>query len=235
LGSAARQRHWPVISVEYPAECIFMLHSKCQNALDRWKALFCTGSFRWQFVCSLSLLIVVLIICARVLGWVEVRVGVLLDDPVLRMIKARDFTWLTFGLIGVGVALALIHLAPRPRRLLVAIQAYTMIVVLRMFMMWLVPLDPPEGLIVLHDPIMQFLGNGQAPTKDLFFSGHTATMFLFSLAATHRMMKGLFLAFTVLIAALMLWQHAHYTIDVVVAPFVTYICVRFIERFHATR
>lgn len=167
----------------------------------------------------------------RFLDWVERREGVVLNDPLLHMIEPRDFSWLTFGLIYVGVILAIVHLARQPKRLLVAIQAYTLMVVVRTFMMWLVPIEPPQGLIVLRDPIVQLFGNGEAPTKDLFFSGHTATMFLFFLSATNRIMEKIFLSFALLVAVFVLWQHVHYTIDVLVAPFVAYGCFRLVRRF----
>jgi len=200
--------------------------------LDRWNASLRTSSFRWQFAGSVVFLGITLTLFTRFLGWVEARPGVVLHDPLLNMIAPRDFTWPTFGLIYVGVILLLAHLAPQPKRLLAAMQAYTLMVVVRVAMMWLVPLDPPEGLIVLRDPIVQLLGNGEAPTKDLFFSGHTATMFLFFLAANRRVMKMLFLSFTLLIAVFVLWQHVHYTIDVVVAPFVAYGCFRVVRGLH---
>jgi len=44
--------------------------------------------------------------------------------------------------------------------------------------MYSAPLDAPERLILLNDPFVQFIGSGEALTKDLFFSGHTATLFL---------------------------------------------------------
>ena len=49
--------------------------------------------------------------------------------------------------------------------------------------MWATPLDPPPGMIVLEDPLVQLFGGASRPlTRDLFFSGHTSTMFLLFLA-----------------------------------------------------
>jgi hypothetical protein len=219
-------------------DCESALHNECDyfiispltiesvvmSIAANWKKEFEEPKFMARFVVSLVALVVVLYSFTHFLGWVEVRAGVTLHDPILTMIAPRDFTWATFALIYAGVIAAIVHFAPQ--RLLVAMQAYTLMVVVRMLMMWLVPLNAPEGLIVLRDPIVQLLGDGSAPTKDLFFSGHTATMFLFFLAATSRMMKMLFLTFTFLVAAFVLWQHVHYTIDVFVAPFVTFGCFR---------
>lgn len=195
-----------------------------------WKKEISESKFAVSFVLWLVVLVAVLSLFTRFLGWVEAREGVMLNDPLLQMIEPRDFTWATFGLIYVGVILALVHLASQPRRLLVAIQAYTLMVVVRMVMMWLVPLNPAEGLIVLRDPIVQLLGDGTAPTKDLFFSGHTATMFLFFLVSSSRAFKAVFLTFTFLVAAFVLWQHVHYTIDVLVAPFVAFVSFQIVRQ-----
>lgn len=198
-----------------------------------WKKAFAERKFAALLVVSLATLVAVLNVFTRFLGWVEAREGVTLNDPLLHMLAPRDFTWPTFAIIYLAVIAAVVHLAAQPRRLLIAVQAYTLMVLVRMLMMWLVPLNPADGLIVLRDPIVQLLGDGSAPTKDLFFSGHTATMFLFFLAATSRVMKTVFLTFTFLVAVFVLWQHVHYTIDVLVAPFVAFGCFRVVRVLHA--
>jgi hypothetical protein len=165
------------------------------------------------------------------LVWVEAREGTVLHDPLLVMIEPRDFTWLTFGFIYTAVIVAVVYLRNKPHTLLLAIQAYLLMVVVRSGMMFLVPLNPAEGLIVLQDPLVQFAGDGNAPTKDLFFSGHTSTMFLLSLVVQHKPLKKLYLLFTCLVATFVIWQHVHYVIDVAVAPFVAYGCYRVALRF----
>jgi hypothetical protein len=198
-----------------------------------WKSSLEDSRFRVALIVSFSLLVVVLGFFTLFLGWVEARDGVVLNDALLQMLAPRDFTWPTFAIIYLAVIAAVVHLAAQPRRLLIAVQAYTLMVLVRMLMMWLVPLNPADGLIVLRDPIVQLLGDGSAPTKDLFFSGHTATMFLFFLAATSRVMKTVFLTCTFLVAVFVLWQHVHYTIDVLVAPFVAFGCFRVVCVLHA--
>lgn len=175
---------------------------------------------------SVILLVVMLNAFTRFLEWVELRDGAVLADPLLAMITPRDFTWVTFGIIYAGLVLAIVYLAKRPERLLLAVQAYMLMLVVRTFMMYLTPLNPSPGLIVLQDPLVEFAGDGNAPTKDLFFSGHTSTMFLLSLVISHRWMKRVYLLFTILVAVCVVWQHVHYVIDVLVAPFIAYACYR---------
>ncbi len=180
---------------------------------------------------SVILLVAILNAFTRFLEWVELRDGAVLADPLLAMITPRDFTWVTFGIIYAGLVLAIVYLAKRPERLLLAVQAYILMLVVRTFMMYLAPLNPSPGLIVLQDPLVEFAGDGNAPTKDLFFSGHTSTMFLLSLVISHGWMKRVYLLFTILVAVCVVWQHVHYVIDVLVAPFVAYACYRVALQF----
>jgi membrane-associated phospholipid phosphatase len=114
--------------------------------------------------------------------------------------------------------------------LLVALQGYTLMVSVRILMMWSVPLEPPRGLLPLVDPFVQLFGSGTVPTKDLFFSGHTSTLFLLFLTARGRWLRLAFLLCTITVAVAVLLQHVHYSIDVFVAPFVAYGCYRVASR-----
>ena len=57
--------------------------------------------------------------------------------------------------------------------------AYNGVTLVKMASISLISLNPPKGLIPLMDPITnQFYGQRYI-THDLFFSGHTTTVFLF--------------------------------------------------------
>lgn len=159
---------------------------------------------------------------------VEDRPGVVLGDPLLAHVSPVNLTWLTFALIYAGLIAGVFFLLRHPRALLITIESYVLLVVVRMVMMFFVPLDPPPGLIPLADPLVQFVGSGRVPTRDLFFSGHASTLFLLSLTVRGRLLKVLFLGCAAAVAGAVLWQHVHYTIDVIVAPFVAYACYRLI-------
>jgi len=83
-------------------------------------------------------------------------------------------------------------------------------------------LNPPEKMIPLNDPVVEFFGTGQLLTKDLFFSGHTATIFLLYLLADKKLLKTFFLVSAIVVGIGVLLQHVHYSIDVFVAPFFAY-------------
>lgn len=102
----------------------------------------------------------------------------------------------------------------------------------RMLSMYVTPLEPPLNTIDLKDPLVFVLGTGTIITKDLFFSGHTATMLLLSLSAVNKKLKTIFLINTFIVALFMLIQKAHYSIDVIAAPFYAYCSYRIICFFH---
>jgi len=192
----------------------------------------------WRSALSVRRLVVALILTLLVAGvvlgslpeflrWVEERPGVVLRDPLQVWLDPIDLTWLTFTLIYTGVAVALILFSRRPRLLVTSLQAYTLLMLCRALMMWLVPLDPPANQIVLRDPFVEmFVGGGEVLTRDLFFSGHTSLPFLLFLVAREKRFRIAFLLLTIAVGSCVVLQHVHYTIDVVVAPFVAYGCYR---------
>jgi hypothetical protein len=195
-----------------------------------WREALRDRRFLVEGVATLAALVAGLSSLARFLGWVEARPGVVLPDPVLALLRPRDLTWLTFGLIYVGIVAGVVLLAPRPRHLAAAVQAYVLMVAFRIAAMWLVPLEAPPGMLALQDPLVEHVGTGQLLTKDLFFSGHTSTMFLLFLAVPGRAARALFLVCTVGVGACVLAQHVHYAVDVLVAPFFAYGSFRLVRR-----
>jgi membrane-associated phospholipid phosphatase len=122
--------------------------------------------------------------------------------------------------------IALIYLASHPDFLLIAMQSYALTATFRMLAMYSIPLDPPETIIPLIDPFVEFFGGGTTLEKDLFFSGHTSTMFLLFLTARQRVIRKIFLILTILVGLCVLLQHVHYTVDVIIAPFVAFTSYR---------
>ena len=57
--------------------------------------------------------------------------------------------------------------------------------------MYSLPFNPPPEMIPLNDPFVQFFGSGKLLTKDFFFSGHTATLFLLFLVIDKKPFKQL--------------------------------------------
>lgn len=194
-----------------------------------WKDFFSSHRNRIEFILSILLLAVVLFTLTNFLNYVESRNGFSFDDPILSLFEPTDLTWLIFTLIYGLLTVAIVNLISKPEKLLFTIQLYTLMVVVRIISMWLLPLNPPEKMILLNDPFVEFFGTGKTLTKDLFFSGHTATLFILFLTADDRLLKGIFLLSTILVAISVLMQHVHYSIDVFAAIIFTYACYQILK------
>jgi len=197
-----------------------------------WRRAWGLPAFRVQAISTAVLLPLTLTMLARFLNRVEVRPGVVLPDPVLAAFPAHDLTWLTFSIIYGGLFVGIGILSRHPRHLILAMQTYVGMVVFRILAMSLVALDPPEGSIPLQDPFVQIFGTGQLLTRDLFFSGHTSTLFLIGLSMPKKPIRYAYFAAAAVVAVCVLLQHDHYSIDVVAAPFFAYGAYRLVCMMH---
>ncbi|MDJ0976886.1 MAG: phosphatase PAP2-related protein [Planctomycetota bacterium] len=194
--------------------------------LASWKRELSKPAFRRRLYVSIPVLVALLLLVTRFLTWVEARPGVILDDPILRMVGPIDLTWPIFVGIYAGLVLTLYWAAHYPWRWVMGIQAYALFLAMRALSMWVAPFDPPPLMIPLEDPIVSFAADGKTLTRDLFFSGHTATGTLLVLVAPKIWQRWTLAAITVFVATAVVLQHVHYTVDVIVAPFVAYCCYR---------
>jgi len=187
-----------------------------------WKDFLTDKKKQKELIISIPFIAAILIIFPQFLQFVEARQGVVFTDPILELFNPIDLTLLTFGLIYLSIIITIFSLAKKPERLLFGFQCYGLMVFFRLIVMYLLPLEAPVTLIPLNDPFVQLLGTGQILTKDLFFSGHTATLFLLFLIMGKRVIKIVFLTSTILVGIAVILQHVHYVVDVAVAPFFAY-------------
>ncbi len=187
-----------------------------------WSDFFKNKKLLIRFTYSVISLIIILFLMTHFLNFVEQRQGVVLNDPLLNSLRPINLTWLIFTVIYLSLILTIALIIKNPMNLLFAFRAYSLMIVLRIIAMYLLPLNPPVGMIQLNDPFVQFFGSGKILTKDLFFSGHTATLFLFYLLIDKKIYKNILLGLTIIVAFSVLAQHVHYSIDVFAAPFFSY-------------
>lgn len=173
-----------------------------------------------ELIFVIIILVVVMTLFSRFVLFVEDRSGIVLNDYFLASFTASDLTWPIFVAIYGGMVLGLGILIAHPDNLLLLLESYILMILLRVVCMYLLPLEPPVGMILLKDPLVEFFGTSKTLTKDLFFSGHTASMTLFILAVPKKW-KWIFLILTLFIAAAVVKQKVHYTIDVVAAPLIS--------------
>jgi hypothetical protein len=187
-----------------------------------WKVAFKNNRFRLSFIISIILLIASTQVISFVIKYAEARQGVVLNDPLLSMFSAVDFTWWIFAAIHIFTTLVVISVAKDPMQIFIMITGYSLIVYFRAVSIWLTPLAPPDGIIVLENPIMILLGAGDFHRQDLFYSGHTASMVFCLLAARKKWLRVAMALSGLFVVAAILWQKVHYSIDVYAAPFFAY-------------
>ncbi|RMI00772.1 MAG: hypothetical protein D6681_11155 [Calditrichaeota bacterium] len=187
-----------------------------------WAEAWSHRPFQHQCLLAILFLGITLGIFANFVQFVEHRPGALLPDPIQEHFSPRNFTWPIFVLIYGSLAAAIYHLSRYPTRLVLAVQTYGLMVLMRLIAMYLTPLEPPPSMILLKDPFVELFTTSTPLTRDLFFSGHTSTMFLLFLVTPHARWRSFFLLSTILIGIMVIWQHVHYAIDVFAAPFFAY-------------
>lgn len=147
---------------------------------------------------------------------IQMRPGVGFTDPILEMITPRDVSASIFRILYTGLFSTAFFLFAYPRQLMVGMYIYLWLSILRICSIYLIPLEPPVGLIYLEDPLLAAsVYKGNVITKDLFFSGHTATIVGCAFAMHHRKLKIILFGMSIVLSFLLLVQHIHYTIDII--------------------
>ena len=188
----------------------------------RWRAAWKRPTFRRMAIGGLLLVCFLLSIWPWYLGMIEERDGVVLNDLVLNWLPRRDVSLPVFLSLW-GAALLLIYRVQKsPALYLHFIWGYALLFISRIISIGLTPLDPPPGLIELRDPLSNYFYGAKFITKDLFFSGHTASICLMAFCLVRPLDRWLVFAGTAVVGICVLIQRVHYTADVVAAPIVTY-------------
>lgn len=155
--------------------------------------------------------------------FIQNRDGVIWVDSVLAVIPAKDVSLYIFLILYSVIGYLFWKVRANCRIGIIALWGYIFLCMGRMISIGLVALDPPIGLIELSDPFSVIFYGDQVITKDLFFSGHTATVVLIGLCLEDRREKYLVFSAAAILGGLLLVQHIHYTADVLVAPFFSYL------------
>lgn len=189
------------------------------NFRSNWANSFNSKNFKIQFVVTFVLLSILLFSLSYFFAFVEARAGKRVNDVILNLVSPFDLSVATFLLIYFAAALCIITLLSKPELLLKAVQAYFLILTFRIVTLLIFPLEPPEGIILLKDPFIEHFFYGQVRiTKDLFFSGHVATVCLLYLVNPIKKLNWFYLSVFILVALFIMIQRVHYSFDVFAAP-----------------
>ena len=194
-----------------------------QTAISAWGQSWQSVEYKRKLTIGLVTISIILICLPFFFQAIELRNGILINDYLLREIPATDVSIYIFIVIWAMALLTFSRFKTNPQIFITFLWGYILINLTRFISIGLVPLNAPIGLIPIEDPISNAFYGPKFITKDLFYSGHTAAMFLMFLCLNKRSDKILAFIATVAIGALVLVQHVHYTADVFCAPVITYL------------
>jgi hypothetical protein len=196
------------------------------SAREIWKQTWNVPHKKKQIIFGTVIMAAVVIIMPHFFNAIQKRNGKLLDDWLLAIIPARNVSVAIFAIIWAMIILAIVRAMKDPSIYITYCWTYVFVTAARLTCISLVPLEPPTGLMQLTDPITGIFYGNSVITKDLFFSGHTATLALICLCLKKRNDKIVATVATVVVAFLLLVQHIHYTIDILAAPVFVYVFYR---------
>jgi hypothetical protein len=188
------------------------------------KALY-NEAFRINLILGLILLVALFIFTSFYFSYIEcLPRGTVLDDWVLRRLPARDVSTLIVLFEASVFILLLARVSTNPVMFITFLFSSVLIYATRDLTIGITQLRAPVGLIELKDPIAGMVYRYGFVTRDLFYSGHIAFVFLIFLCDNNKIDRYYTLLACILIGFLLLVQHVHYMIDILAAPFFSFVC-----------
>ena len=202
------------------------------NLKQTWKTAFADRSFTISFLGALVVFSIFPFKADDYFQWIQLRDGIQWNDSILNALPALNVSYPIFGIIYLSVIYLLYRLLQDPKRFVWFAWAFNVETLFRFICIYLVALDPPVGLVDLHDPLAEMFiyGENMAITKDLFFSGHTATMVFVCYFLPTTKERRIAIGLSLLLVSLLLVQHVHYSLDVVAAPLFTLAAIWIVKR-----
>lgn len=198
-----------------------------------WRNALQVKIFRTKLIIAAILLLFCAWLAPIVFQYAEQRTGVIISDIILDYLTPTDLSLAIFIIMDTLLIISIAVLLTKPDHFLIVLQAYVLLTLVRFLTILIVPLDAPESLVLLHDPITdRFFYGGTPITKDLFFSGHTSILVLMGFGVPFPRLKTLLFVGATVLGIMLLIQHAHYTIDVLAAPVFAWLAIRASKKIH---
>jgi hypothetical protein len=199
-----------------------------------WSEAWLHRSFRIQIYITLIVILTFPFVINEYFEFIENRSGALLNDVLLVKLPSYNVSWIIFFFLYGGIFIGLYYHLIHPKTILITFQTYVIITLIRFVTITLVPLEPPIGYIPLREPFVQlFSPNGRIFSKDLFFSGHMSTILSLFFSSHRKFVRTILFFCSCMVGSLILIQHVHYTIDVLVAIPATYFVYLFCKKYLA--
>jgi hypothetical protein len=191
---------------------------------ENWKTLLLALGFLLSAAITFVFFIDAHEAATRGKGWI-------FDDPVHAVLPAMNLSIPIFSITYGSLILYVFTSYRQPNFLSRLMIAYGLITLFRIGTISLFPLREPETLVFLEDPVLNDLIYPGEIITDLFFSGHTALVFMLFILSGYRWY---FLLLTLLMGVFLMIQRIHYSIDVLAAlPFAwlaVWLAGKFLER-----
>ncbi|MBK8505375.1 MAG: phosphatase PAP2 family protein [Saprospiraceae bacterium] len=195
--------------------------SAISQAWFRWKNAWSIPNFRRSLMIALSILGLVGYFLSDFFAFIQDRPGIILKDPILKWLPPYDLSIPILMCIYTPLLYLLYQAVKYPSVLWKFVSGFVILHLLRIISMLLIPLETPEDFIAPYDPMQELFYGGKIISKDLFFSGHTAMVFWIFFSVRQGVIKKIMLLTNLALMVMLLIQHIHYTIDIVVALIVT--------------
>lgn len=189
-----------------------------------WQFAWDYPAFRVKFLIGVMVMCLISFYLQDFFLYIQTRSGIEMHDVVLSEIPAHDVSLYIFLVLYSFTGFLIWRVIENSSICITALWGYIFLCLARMITISLIPLEAPKDLIHLSDPFSILFYGSNLITKDLFFSGHTATLFLVGLCMEHKREKYIVFGATVILGVLLLIQHVHYTADVLAAPVFSYLC-----------
>lgn len=202
------------------------------NLKQSWKAALEDRTFVIPFIGALAVFLIFPWKADDYFQWIQLREGIQWNDPLLNILPALNVSYPIFGIIYLSVIYLLYQLLHDPKRFLWFAWAFNLETGFRFLTIYLVALNPPAGLVDLHDPLAEIFiyGENMAITKDLFFSGHTATMVFVCFFLPTQQERRIAIVLSLVLVVLLLIQHVHYSVDIAAAPLFTLAAIWLVKK-----
>lgn len=152
--------------------------------------------------------------------YVTATPGAKVPDLILDRLPSLDLSFLfIYGYMALLVAMFCYPFFFRVRMLHVVIFQFSLLLTLRSLFMLFTHLETPAGSVPVHFP---GCFSNLYFENDMFFSGHTAMPFLGFYLFRPSRFRYVFLVGALVMGAVVLAMHVHYSIDVLAAFFMTY-------------
>jgi len=194
-----------------------------QSKILSWQIAWDVPAFRVKILLGLFIMGLILFFLPDFFLYIQGRDGFVVNDVVLSSIPARDVSIAIFLVLNPAIGYFIWQLIGHTDMCVTALWGYIFMCLARILTISLIPLSEPVGLVHMSDPFLMLFYGSRVITKDLFFSGHTATLFLIGLCLENKVQKRIVFAGTAVLGVLLLVQHIHYTMDVLAAPIFSYL------------